>query len=299
MVVILATVGFRSALLREALHGIGWHRSAVVGELWASALTLAVCVTAFVAGRLTLVLAFAAIVSGALTQWLFQSWSIRHAYRVEPATAVGTDVPSLVLLKRMVVFSLPGLTAGLGMAFAGRMDRLLLAFFHDTAAVGVYATASTLADLPWVLPLSASAIIVRSVAQSQSTVVHRGWWVRVMAATLALCMLTLVGGWWLLERFLGHDFQGTAPVLGILLIGSLALASLQVDLAVCSGLGDLGASARSATWGAGIGLVAYFALIPRYGAVGCAIGSAITYLSMAVVARVRLRRHAHAAKGGI
>lgn len=298
--VVLTTSAFRASLLREALHGIGWHRLAVTSEAVAALLPLVVITVAQLTGRLTLLLAFFALVAGAVAQWSLQAAAIRRAYSTLPAASPPDPAhapereSSFALAKRMVVFSLPGLVGAIGLAAAGRMDRIILAIFHDTASVGIYATAATLADLPWVLPLSIAPIITRGVARTQSTAIHGVWWIRVMAATLGLTVFTWLGGWLLMERFLGADFHGQGILLAVLLVGSLGIASQQVDLAVCAGLGDLRAGARAATWGAVLGLTAYLVLIPPFGAMGAAIGTVVTYVSMSVVARMGLRRHLRA-----
>ena len=301
--------GFRAALIREALHGLGRHRYAVALELWAAAVPLVLVFAAYLSAHLTVVVAQLAVAVGLLAQWLTQCLVIRRHRLLEPSATPSPGTPpaetpaadlkatpvrhegSLTLMKRMAVFSLPGLAAAIGLAIAGRADRLILAHFHGSSSVGVYATAATLAAVPWVLTAAVTGVIVRGVAQSGSTGVHGLWWRRVMVATTGLAVLTYATGAWVLDHFLAADFAGAGPLLAILLFGGLAMASQQVDLAVCSGRSDLGASARSAAIGLVFGLAAYVLLIPPFGAYGAAWGSVVTYFAMALSARWYVNKH--------
>ncbi|HYO85009.1 MAG TPA: polysaccharide biosynthesis C-terminal domain-containing protein [Dermatophilaceae bacterium] len=286
--IVMAVFGYRAALLREALHGVGHHRSAVGSELMAAGFPLLGMTVAHMMGLLTVSVAMVMLAAGAMTQWTLQWLRVRRIRKPTPAPSLAVRWGLLTL---MVRFSLPGLVAALGLAVAGRVDRLILAFFHGPTSVGVYATASTLADLPWILPAAVSAVIVRGVAQSGSTANHGLWWRRVVAATTGITLLTFGAGWWLLERFLGGAFAGSSLLLAVLLLGSFAIASQQVDLAVCSGRGDLVSSARAAGVGLIVGLLSYLVLIPPYAALGAAIGTVVTYTAMAIAARRLVGRH--------
>jgi len=303
--VVLSTALFRSQLLREALHGLGHHRTAITGDLLAGLIPLlliGVC-HVLVPEALTVPVVLALLATGPLVNYAFLGPAIRKAERasdhVDAACALelGTYGPQgtasclsdRALLKRIVVFSLPGLVAAGGYLVAGRMDRLVLAAFSTKAAVGVYGMASTLSDLAWTIPVSLSAVIVRSVGQTKSVSGHPGWWRRTMAASVGLCVLMLGAGWFVFEHFLGPDFEGGTAILAVLLLGSLAMASQQVDLAFCNGLGDLKASARSAIVGVCVGLPAYLVLTPLFGVYGCAFGNNLTFVAMAISARRILR----------
>lgn len=289
-IAVMAVSGLRAALFREALHGIGWHRAAVVSELVAALLPLLIAAVAFYIGRLDLRVALVSFASSAAVQSILQARMIHRAKVRRRASATIDHQSTFRLFRSILRVCFPALLAALGMALATRMDRILLAYFSDNAAVGVYATAATLADLPWVLPVAVSPIIVRQVAQTRSLESHRFWWWRIMGATTLFGVAVFVSGVYLMDSFLGRDFHGHEILLAVLLCASLAVASLQVDLGACNGLGDLKSSAITAGWGAGVGLGAYIVLINFFGLMGCAYATVVTYFTMAVVARVRLRR---------
>ncbi|GGM98182.1 hypothetical protein GCM10009721_26460 [Terrabacter tumescens] len=121
---------------------------------------------------------------------------------------------------------------------------------------------------------------------------HASWWRRVVVATVALSLVVFVMGGYLMEVFLGGDFGGNLSLFAVLLLGSVAIASLQVDLAACNGIGDLKSSAVSAIWGAAVGVASYIVLIRIFGLMGCGYATVVTYSTMAIIARVRLRSSA-------
>ncbi len=291
--VVMSVAGLRAALTREALHGLGWHRAASGLEMSASFVALVTISLAYARNSLTLNLALGALAMAALTQSALQQLVLRRATRgTRDQTPSASWTQDLLKSRRVFALCLPALVAALGMALATRMDRLLLAYFANDKTVGVYATAATLADLPWILPVAMSPMIVRQVAQSRSMKHHASWWRRVVVATVALSLVVFVMGGYLMEVFLGGDFGGNLSLFAVLLLGSVAIASLQVDLAACNGIGDLKSSAVSAIWGAAVGVASYIVLIRIFGLMGCGYATVVTYSTMAIIARVRLRSSA-------
>lgn len=280
----------RAALLREAFHGVGWHREAMVSELVSAGLALVLMCVAFARHSLNLDVAFACLTIGYVAQLILQTALIRQYNRLHGSPDLGGQ-RSWVLLGSMLKFSVPSLIGSIAFAFVGRMDRLILAFFHGPAAVGVYATASTLADLSWSVPMASSALIIRQVARSGSVECHRTWYFRLMVGTIVLSLVVFGGSVLLFNRFLDESFRGGVLVTAILLVGSLAKTSEQVDLAVCAGMGDLKATAHTALVGCAFAIPFFFVLIPPFGGIGCAVGSTLAYFVFAIVARVQLNKH--------
>lgn len=288
---------FRFSHLREVLHGLGHHVVALRTEVLACLVGLLLVTGWWLAHPpLSLGVAMAGIGLGYAVGWLVQRRGVAlvlppvdHEVRARSG-GLGTRWRDL---RTIVTFCFPGLIAALGLVVASRMDQLILAGIKGTKAVGVYAMASTISDLAWGIPLAMSAVIIRQARQADARALpamHRVAWLRIVGATAALSLLVVAGGWVLLEVFLGGDFRGSTHVVAILVIGSLAMASQQVDLSICAGLGDLRASAIASWWGIVIGLVAYLVLIPALGVVGCALANDITFVTMAVAARLVLMR---------
>lgn len=290
--VLFTLLMLRASLLREALHGVGWHRSAGLAELIGAFTGLAGMFGLHVVERLDVVTALCALVVGAAMQWLLQATSLRRALHVDAGLQETTlPAPPDSLLTRMVRFSRDGLGSTVAAAVAGRIDRIVLAALSTTAAVGTYATAATMADVPWVLPIAIAPMIVRATAACGDTSAWKRWYPRVLGATAALAIVVLAGGALVLENYLGPDFRGTWPLLAVLLLGCLPMASQQVDLAICTGLGDLRTGLRSSTVSGAAGLLAYLALTPPWGAMGCAIGTVVAYTVGAVIAFRGRRAH--------
>lgn len=284
--VIMGTAHLRSGLLREGLHGVGWHRTAVTGEFVGAAAALGLLGALWASGTLTLHTGMLSVVARPLVHQLVQTISVRRQMAAEPP---GT-AQERGLLGRLVRFSTPGLAVAAGMGVAGQMDRVLLGAFAGPAPVGVYASAATLSVLAGTLPAAVAPMVVRSVARGWQPAMHRYWWTRVMLGSAGISVLIGVFGSLLLEVWLGGEFAGSTPILVLLLLGGMAMASQLVDNSVNNGFGDLRASAVTALAGIPVGLIAYLVLIPLFGMVGCAVGNVLTYVTMAVVARLLMRR---------
>lgn len=283
---------FRFSHLREVLHGMGKHRQTLLIEAVVTALGLAaVCVVRFVDGTISY-LPISVVMAGTY----LVGWATQAAW-VKIASRGGTLLPrrrSWDVLREILRFSVPGLIAAAGLMVASRMDQLILAKLHGTAAVGVYAMASTLSDLAWGLPVAISGVLVRRARMADPArlpEMHAIAWRRIVGASTALCAVVAAIGFVLFRYFLGPDFAGAGHLVVILSVGSVAMASQQVDLAICGGLGDLRAAAHAALWGIAVGCVAYVVLITLFGVDGCAVANDLTFVAMAISARVSVRRH--------
>jgi len=295
--VLLALAVCRAGLLRESLHGVGWHRATLAAEAAGGLFSIIALVIAWVTHHLSLHVALFAFVGAACVHLATQALLVRRAEGrlpdlPAPADGAPTRGPETdwQLLRRLLILSLPALGAAIGVLVSWRLDRVLLSAFKGPQPLGIYSMAGTISDLAWTLPVALTPVIVRGVAQSGSAASHARWWRRIMLTYAGLAVLLLAAGSWLLEVFLAGDFHGSTPILAILLVGSAFTASMQVDLAVCTGMGNLAAGARAALWGVLVGTAGYLLLIPPFGAIGCAVANVLTFASMAVAARILLRR---------
>lgn len=284
---------FRFSHLREVEHGLGHHVAALRTEVLAGVIGLVAIGTWWLFRRpLTVEVAMAALGAGYIVAWMLLGRRVGKdqdaSERLTPGVAARVRDLSTIF-----AFCYPGLIAAMGLVVASRMDQLLLAGFKGPKAVGVYSMASTLSDLAWALPLGVVTVTTRRARHSEPHLLpamHRTTWRRVVGSTVLLSSAILAASWFLLEKFLGGDFRGSTHIVAILFIGSVALASQQVDQAICAGLGDLSITAIAAGWGIGVGLIAYVVLIPRLGVAGCAWANDITFVTMAAAARVVMLR---------
>ncbi len=240
----LGMLAWRTTLLREALHGAGAHRVAVVSEMAAAVVAL-VCIEASQAsGQLTLETASSrrCLVGLGVQMVVVTTVCARLSPRESDRGAGGGADRALV--RRMASFSIPALVASMGAIVPVRVDRLVLAWLEGPADVGVYATASTLAGLAWLVPSALTVFVTRRVAIEGDLSSHRHWWRRGIAATAAMGVVIMAGSVYVFGTFLGPEFGDGVLIVAVLLLGALPMFSQQLDLAACVGLGRLRATAR-------------------------------------------------------
>lgn len=191
------------------------------------------------------------------------------------------------LLARMLGF---GLRADLGNAMhlvGFRLDLFLVNAFVGTAALGVYAVATRLAELLFVLPYAVSLVVMprgvlaRRDGTGDETSALFTWTLVVSAATALL--MALVGA--PLVRALYSDLFATAyqPLL-LLLPGVVAFGATNVLMNDVVGRGRPGAVSVVAVVGlvASVGLDVW--LVPAHGVAGAAVASTVVYLVDSVLA---------------
>jgi O-antigen/teichoic acid export membrane protein len=182
------------------------------------------------------------------------------------------------------------LPAGLAGMVILRADRLLLPWLASYQQLGLYIVVATVAEFA-VLP-------VQSYVDAHAARWHRqhldGTLPRarpVLAAAgygTAAGTVLVVAGYLLVPPVLGDDYRASTGLLVPLAVGTVAYSVSRVAV----GLGVATGRARSALItdipAMVVALGAYLVLIPRWGAYGAAVGSAVTYTTGALLAAATL-----------
>ena len=183
------------------------------------------------------------------------------------------------------------LVAALGQSFVVNGDRLVLGAAGSSAQVGIYAAASSLAQVAWVAPVALAPMLTRRVAEAGTLVPWRHMYPRVLALTGVLAVAVASLGWFVIPILLGDAFTPARDVLPILCAAALPYAGYQVDAAACAGLRDL----RTGALGALVGCLALVAATTAgyhaFDTAGIAWGVLLAYVVMAGVSRWRVARH--------
>lgn len=277
-------------LFREGLHGLGRHRTSMAVDVGNAALQLSLTAAAHSAGRLSVELAlyigafcYAASVAA---QVLFGRAADVSGQGFPPVSHKEFWQQS----RAFVSVSRFAMVAALGQAFVVNGDRLVLGAAGTSAQVGIYAAASSLAQLTWVAPVALTPLLTRRTAESGTleswSRMHRP----VLALTVLLAVLVSVLGWFAIPVLLGNQFASSRTVLPILSIAAIPYASYQFDAAACNGLRDMRTGAIGAFVGCFTLVACATAGYVALGTQGIAAGVGSTYVAMAVITRVRLRR---------
>lgn len=274
------------ALTRETLHGIGRHVAAISTDLVSATIQFAGAALLQVLGLLTVERLISLGLAGAAAQVALGLWCGHRGSAGSPRQQ-GTFT-----LRTLLRFSAPAIGLTLGQWVAWRSDRLILGVVSDPTEVGIYATASTLADIPWLIAAAVSAVLTNRVSTTQDyNLVQRYRRVTLLATAAVSLVVTPVAAW-ILIYYLGGEFTRGIPALLILAPAALLLASSQIDLAGCVAVSDIKAGARVCLQGAAALIVFAVPLGYFFGATGCAIASACAYAAMAVSARRAWDGHA-------
>jgi len=284
-----ATVGvvLAAQILGAYVMGTGSIKNASMVNVWSLAFQLGALLLLWRSGNLTPVAAVAVwiiAVFGTLIAQARFSWNGQLAEGVEPG------VRRLVIRAwRYAVAAWPG--GILGNA-ALRADVFLLAYFANPAAVGVYSIAVTLAELCWYIPNSLGGVLAPKVASEGIDALHvtlrigRVTW--VITGLAAICIL--IGSTFMVPLLFGSQFAGSVVALAFLLPGIVATAFASAPSAYLNGIGRPGDWTRAAAANVAVNITANIVLIPRFGVVGAAAASSLSYSTAAVIITMSLIR---------
>jgi len=270
-------------LLREALHGVGLHSRATLGDVFMNAVLLIGLLGTQMVFEVTVV---------SITWLLFLAaaaevcYLVFHIVRV-PSAHEAVDHRSM---KSLLMLSAPALLASLGQAFSIRGDRLILGALSDSHAVGIYGTAATFAEITWLIPMGVGQIIFRHAAQGHYDQVKR-------LRTVTLACMAIVGVFTAalakpaVAILLGPSYSDSVPLIWLLLVASLPMGVYHLHAPMLNGAGDLKGPAIAGGLSSIVLLTLCVATIPVWGAYGAGIASFFAYSLMAAVTVLRSRRH--------
>lgn len=275
-------------LLREGLHGLGRHRSSLTIDVANAAGQLVLIAAAYRLGILTPAVALyigALCYAGCVAAQILVGRSADAQVASRPRASARTWWREAAGFLRVSRFAL---LAALGQSFVVIGDRLVLGAAGTPADVGIYAAASSLAQLTWVAPMALTTLLTRRTAEAQSLDAWRQMHRPVLVLTAALAVVVSVAGWFAIPILLGEEFEAGRSVLPILCLAGIPYASYHFDSAACAGLRDLRTGGVGALQGCLTLLAATAVGWAVLGMPGIACGVLLTYVGMAVATRMRM-----------
>ena len=267
----------------------------VAEELWFVPIYPAVLLTVGYKGATSVVIAL--IASGTLAML---TGFVRLRQR---GFFTGWGRPSRALAKKIAAFGGRGQLGNMLWLMNLRFDFILLGALAGPAVLGIYAVASKFAELMRLAPTALNYVLYPRFARleaDEATREARRLLVQATALTLILTPILAVVTFIGLPLFYGKAFRSAVTPAEIIIIGLSIEGAAAVASAFLLGRGRPGLNSVGMGVGAVITVTLDTILIPRYGALGGAITSAITYLITTTVL-VLLARHQFrviAAKGG-
>lgn len=185
-------------------------------------------------------------------------------------------------LRRAINYSLPSYAGNLLQFLNYRIDVFLVGGLLGVAAVGRYQLAVMLAELLRVLPAAAQAVIWPTVASDQQAGQRNAALTArisraVFSATIvgSLCLAGIAGP--SIPFVFGERFWPSVPALIVLLPGLAFFAVTTVLAGYIAGIGRPGLNLRASAIGFGVTIVLDLVLIPRWGILGAATASTLSY----------------------
>jgi glycosyltransferase involved in cell wall biosynthesis/O-antigen/teichoic acid export membrane protein len=197
------------------------------------------------------------------------------------------------LLRQSVAFGVKAYVAQVFFFLVLRVDQVLVANFAGYGQLGLYALATTVAELLWLLTNPLAAAVIPHMVRAR-TGHDRRMSFAIARLSLWISMAAAIGAWFLAPLVIpvvyGPSFSASAPALRLLLPGVVALAAarplgtvlLKDGRALIVSVLGLGAL--------GLNVALNLVLLPRIGIRGASIASSVCYAALAISYVVISRR---------
>ncbi len=263
---------------------LGANLVIVAEELWFVPIYPAVLLTVGYKGATSVIIAL--IASGTLAMLTGFARLRQRGY------FSGWDRPSRALAKKIAAFGGRGQLGNMLWLMNLRFDFILLGALAGPAVLGIYAVASKFAELMRLVPTALNYVLYPRFARlgaDEAITEARRLLSRATALTLIMTPLLAVVTFIGLPLFYGKAFRSAVTPAEIIIIGLSIEGAAAVASAFLLGRGRPGLNSVGMGVGAVITVTLDTILIPRYGALGGAITSAVTYLITTTVLVVLAR----------
>ncbi|MFC1643531.1 polysaccharide biosynthesis C-terminal domain-containing protein [Chlamydiota bacterium] len=185
--------------------------------------------------------------------------------------------------KKILKFSLNGYWGNVIQFLNYRLDIFFVNFFYSVSGVGIYSLSVSLAQMLWMVPISAGIILFPKIASEDSQEKRIELTLELSRLCVCFCFLCGIFGAFLspflLPKFFGNNFASAIVPL-LLLIPGFILYSITIVIAhFMSGIGKPQAFLPIAFSVFFITIILDCILIPSYGVIGAAVARSISCLS--------------------
>ncbi len=215
------------------------------------------------------------------------------------------DLPSAGLAKKIGVYGARGQLGNMLWLTNLRFDFVLLGALAGPAVLGIYAVASKFAELLRLAPTAINYVLYprfANLGSEQATAEGRRLLPQATALTLLLTPFVAIIAYFGPVLLYGSAFRGAVAPAEIIIFGLSIEGAAAVSSAYLLGVGRPGLNSIGMGVGATITVTLDLILIPKYGALGGAITSAITYAATTVTLTFiayRVARKAHPSQFGV
>ena len=184
--------------------------------------------------------------------------------------------------RELVAFALPCYLGSLSQFLNYRLDVFMVSFFIGVEGVGLYTLAVNLAQLIWLISHAGAKVLLPKVAASQEAASQNARstarvtrLILVVSLAVALFLSALVD--FMLPLVYGEEFRRSIAPFLWLLPGIVAFSTVHVLASYIAGIGKPRINLFIALAGLFFTIVFDLFLIPRFGIIGAALASTISY----------------------
>jgi O-antigen/teichoic acid export membrane protein len=191
-------------------------------------------------------------------------------------------------LREVATYAFPSHLGNLAQFLNYRVDVFLVGFLVGVQGVGLYTVAVTLAQVVWLISNAAASVLLPKVASVQDAVGENvARTVRVTRLTFWFSLgaggLLALSAHPLVTLVFGSEFRGSLPPLLVLLPGVVALSTVITLAAYLAGIGRPQLNLLVAVAALVVTVTLDLVLIPRYGIVGAAWASTLSYVTTTIL----------------
>lgn len=175
-----------------------------------------------------------------------------------------------------------------------RISYFILDFYSGRAALGQFTAGIQLSEALLIPGRSIATVQYARISKKRNLKYAQKVSLLFLKLSLAICIVGLIILLFIpLEIYqflLGSDFLEIKNIMAYLSIGLLALSAEIIISHYFSGTGRQKINSISALIGLGVTLISCFVLIPKYGIIGAAIASSLSYFSMFVFLYIKMNK---------
>ena len=200
-------------------------------------------------------------------------------------------------MRQMVRFGIKLYPGNLMQFLNYRLDVFLISLFLGPSEVGLYITATTLAERLWDIPHALRTVLLQRVAANPEMEATKALTAQVSRITLSimalLSLMLALATYPLIDFLYGQAFLASVPALILLLPGITVLSVGKLLSAFLSGIGHPEAGTYGAAGALLSTLILDILLIPIWSFYGAALASSISYILSAIIIFVLFLHYSH------
>jgi O-antigen/teichoic acid export membrane protein len=193
------------------------------------------------------------------------------------------------LIRQFVFFSSLAYIGNIATFLNYKLDFWVIDSYQEKSQLGIYSLAAQLSQLLWLLP-TAIASVLYSYASSCTEREAVNYTVKLKQvsfySTFIFAIAGLILAYFFIPILYGNEFAGAFKLMVIFLIGVIPFGITTVLSSFFAARGNFKISFVVSLITLFISSSLYFTLIPRFGLIGGAVSSAITYMSITIITEI-------------